>query len=89
MGVPRDYLEKLPLPSLTHLVSNSVALILSKQESDLIKSEMERVANGERLEAIDQSRYLSVDEPENTGDLKAWQASIDLANINFQYAENR
>ena len=50
---------------------------------------MERVANGERLEAIDQSRYLSVDEPENAGDLKAWQASIDLANINFQYAENR
>ncbi len=55
----------------------------------MIKSEMERVANGERLEAIDQSRYLSVDEPENTGDLKAWQASIDLANVNFQYAENR
>ncbi len=50
---------------------------------------MERVANGERLEAIDQGRYVSVDEPENTGDLKAWQNQIDLANVNFQYAENR
>jgi hypothetical protein len=89
MGAPRDYLEKLPLPALTHLVSVLHVYILSKQESELIKSEMERVANGERLEAIDQSRYLSVDEPENAGDLKAWQASIDLANVNFQYAENR
>jgi hypothetical protein len=53
MGAPRDYLEKLPLPNLTHIVSIFHLFILSKKESELIKSEMERVANGERLEAID------------------------------------
>jgi hypothetical protein len=55
----------------------------------LIKSELERVSNGQRLEVIDQSCYQTADEPENPADLKAWQKSIDQANINFEYAENR
>ena len=27
MGAPRDYLEKLPLPKLTHIVTNTLSLI--------------------------------------------------------------
>jgi hypothetical protein len=36
---------------------------------------MERVKNGDHLQAIDQSRYLSVDEPqgdEASGKLETW-----------------
>ena len=35
---------------------------------------MERVKNGDHLQAIDQSRYLSVDEPQGdaSGKLETW-----------------
>lgn len=30
----------------------------------MIKSELERITNDDRLEAIDQGRYITVDQPE-------------------------
>ena len=49
---------------------------------------MERVKNGDRLQAIDQSHYLSVDEPQGaaSGDLDSWQKAIEQGIINYQYA---
>ncbi|TNV76101.1 hypothetical protein FGO68_gene7720 [Halteria grandinella] len=77
-GHTKDYLHSLPLPKF------------DKLESESIQSELKRVAEeGRRLDVIDQSRYQVVDEPEGHGDVKQWQESIDRANINFQYAENR
>ena len=87
MGSSRDYLSKLPLPALPHLVS--LTALTRAKESDFVKGELERISNGERLQAIDQTRYLQAEEPLDKGDLMQWQAAVDQANINFQYAENR
>lgn len=51
---------------------------------------MERVSKGIKLNVLgDQTKYLSVDEPLDKSHISDWKKSIDQANSNFEYAENR
>lgn len=45
----KDYLEKLPLPPCSVIVSH-YQIIIGYQNSDLIKNEMERIEKGEKLD---------------------------------------
>eukprot|EP00347_Sterkiella_histriomuscorum_P013859 403363093 len=78
MDSKKDYLEKLPMPQFKHL------------ESEFVKSELERVSKGIKLDSLrDQKDYIITQIPSDISKVEEWKKSIDQANINFQYAENR
>ncbi|KAG4303804.1 hypothetical protein PORY_002802 [Pneumocystis oryctolagi] len=56
--------------------------------SELIKAELERVKNGQKLDAIDLSRYTSFKEPE-TSDKESWICAINKCLISFEFLKGR
>jgi len=73
----KDYLKDFPTPSL------------SKLESPLIQSEIERVTNKASGQAFIDT-YTEVKAPaEDETDIKKWRESLDKASINFTVAEQR
>lgn len=77
--MPSDYLDELPPmpPSQLH-------------DSELVRLELERVARGEALAAMDLERYnLNPPGSSQSSDPAAWQAALDNAHAQLEHQLNR
>mmetsp|Transcript_54293 Transcript_54293/g.69803 ORF Transcript_54293/g.69803 Transcript_54293/m.69803 type:complete len:149 (-) Transcript_54293:437-883(-) len=76
---PRDYLAHLPSPP-SSLFSNN----------EMLSSEMERIADGQRLAPLEVSRYeVSGPPKELSRDPQAWRASLANAQAQLEHQHNR